>query len=106
MFLRIFSLLLLVVAVDNARAQQPVSPLQERAAAERRLAAYGDTNLRDLQLLANAFQEKYNFIKDVELLSLPVDRLCSKITTEFKAGAYNEAVVKRPTGRCMGGGIA
>jgi hypothetical protein len=99
MIFRIFSLLLLIVVGDAAWAQQPLSSLQERATAERRLVVYGDTNLRDLQLLANAFQEKYSFIKYVELLSLPVDRLFSKITTEFKAGAYNPDVITMSAGQ-------
>jgi iron(III) transport system substrate-binding protein len=93
--------LLLILLGNTTWAQEPVSTLQERAAAERRLVVYGDTNLRDLQLLANAFQSKYSFIKDVELLSLPVERLFSKITTEFKAGVYNPDVITMSAGQTV-----
>jgi hypothetical protein len=81
------SFFIAIVVVNTAAAQQ--GSLEEKAKQEGQLVVYGDTNLRDLQILAKAFQAKYGFMKDVKILSLPIERLFAKITTEFQAGTYN-----------------
>jgi len=88
-----------IVVVNTAAAQQ--GSLEEKAKQEGQLVVYGDTNLRDLQILAKAFQAKYGFMKDVKILSLPIERLFAKITTEFQAGTYNPDVITMSAGQTV-----
>jgi iron(III) transport system substrate-binding protein len=87
--------------VQFASAQQPPTSLLERAKAEPRLVVYGDTNLRDLQMLADGFRAKYSFFKQVEILSLPIERLYAKLSTEFQAGVYNPDVITMSAGHTV-----
>jgi iron(III) transport system substrate-binding protein len=84
-----------------AHAQQTPLNLLEKAKAEPRLVVYGDTNLRDLQMLTDGFRAKYSFIKQVEALSLPIDRLFAKLSTEFQAGVYNPDVITMSAGQTV-----
>jgi iron(III) transport system substrate-binding protein len=93
------SFFIAIVVVNTAAAQQ--GSLEEKAKQEGQLVVYGDTNLRDLQILAKAFQAKYGFMKDVKILSLPIERLFAKITTEFQAGTYNPDVITMSAGQTV-----
>lgn len=98
-----FNLVLVIFygLVQLANAQQPQPSLLERAKAEPRMVVYGDTNLRDLKTLTDAFQAKFSFIKQVEVLSLPIERLFAKLSTEFKAGVYNPDVITMSAGQSV-----
>ena len=96
------SAFLIVLALAKiAFAQQPAAALLEKAKLEQRLVVYGDTNLRDLQILAEGFRAKFSFIKQVETLSLPIDRLFAKISTEFQAGVYHPDVITMSAGQTV-----
>ena len=95
-------LFLLVLALAKiAVAEQPAASLHDKSKIEPKLVIYGDTNLRDLQTLATAFRAKYSAIKQVETLSLSIDRLYAKISTEVRAGVYNPDVITMSAGQTV-----
>ena len=82
---------LILFIADNAAESQEIDKLIEGAKKEGKVSYYVSMNQEDAMRMANAFQEKYPFIK-VEMFLLSGENLLVKALAEARAGKFGADV--------------
>jgi iron(III) transport system substrate-binding protein len=81
-----------LIKVNSLPAEERERVLVENAKKEGGLTFYAATNLRDTQEIVTGFNKRYPFVK-VAFVSLGGPGVLNKVSTEYRAGAYQADIV-------------